>query len=105
MKNIIIDTDPGVDDAIAILLAAKHFHILGITTVHGNAPVDRTTKNVLKILEFSDLTHIPVVCGAEDPLVQPRRHAASIHGKVGWMVLTCLNRQPRYTWTCRRFYH
>jgi inosine-uridine nucleoside N-ribohydrolase len=83
MRNIIIDTDPGIDDAIAILLAAKYFNILGITTVHGNATVDKTTKNALKVLEFSAMTHIPVVRGSEYPLVQPRYTAASIHGETG----------------------
>lgn len=83
MQNIIIDTDPGIDDVMAILLAAKHFNILGITTVHGNTTVDKTTRNALKVLEFSAMTHIPVVRGSEYPLVQSRYTAAAVHGETG----------------------
>ena len=83
MRSIIIDADPGIDDAMAILLAGKHFNILGITTVHGNTTVDKTTRNALKVLEFSAMTHIPVVRGSEFPLVQPRYTAASVHGETG----------------------
>lgn len=81
--KLIIDTDPGHDDALAILLAARHFDILGITTVHGNQTVDRTTQNALKILEFSGLTHIPVVRGSDRPLCQPLRVSSRGHGVTG----------------------
>jgi len=83
VKNIILDTDPGHDDAVAILLAARHLNILGITTVHGNSSLANTTKNALKILEFSGLTHLPVIAGASEPLVQPPSYAASVHGESG----------------------
>jgi len=82
-RALIIDTDPGHDDAMAILLAAKHFEILGLTTTHGNQTVDKTTKNALKILEFSGLTHIPVARGSEHPLIQPLTPHPSGHGESG----------------------
>ncbi len=82
-RKIIIDTDPGHDDALAILLAAKHFDVLGITTVHGNQSVEKTTANALKVLEFSGLTHIPVVRGADRPLIQPIRISSRGHGETG----------------------
>ena len=72
-RKLIIDCDPGHDDAMAILLAARHFDILGITTVNGNSHIDKVTLNALKIVEFSGLTHIPVVQGAALPLIEPLR--------------------------------
>jgi len=53
MKGIIIDCDPGIDDALAIIIAinSKLFNIKGITTVHGNSPVYKTCKNALRLLE------------------------------------------------------
>lgn len=81
--KLIIDTDPGHDDALAILLAAKHFDVLGITTVHGNQTVDKTTANALKILEFSEMTHIPVARGSEYPLIQPLTPHPAGHGESG----------------------
>ena len=56
MRKVIIDCDPGHDDALAILLAAKHLDLLGITSVAGNQTLDKVTINTLKILEFADLT-------------------------------------------------
>lgn len=82
-RKLIIDCDPGHDDAMAILLAARHFDVLGITTVNGNAHIDKVTKNALKIVEFSGLTHIPVVRGAALPLIEPLRKDPTGHGISG----------------------
>jgi inosine-uridine nucleoside N-ribohydrolase len=82
-KRIILDCDPGHDDAIAILLAAKHLDVLGITTVHGNQSLEKVTRNALKVLEFSGLSHIPVIPGMARPLAQEPRHAPEIHGESG----------------------
>ncbi len=83
MRKVIIDCDPGHDDAVAILLAAPHLDVLGITTVHGNQTLDKTTDNALKVLEFSGLTHIPVIRGLDRPLIQSLHHAPHIHGESG----------------------
>lgn len=82
MRQVIIDCDPGHDDALAILLAAAHLDVLGITTVSGNQSLDKVTRNALKVLEFSGLTHIPVIPGCARPLVEPPRHAR-VHGLSG----------------------
>ena len=83
MRKIILDCDPGHDDALAILLAAKHLDVLGITTVGGNQDLDKVTTNALKVVEFADLTHLPVAKGMGHPLIQPPRHAAQVHGETG----------------------
>src|ERR1043166_5495865 len=69
VKKIIIDCDPGVDDAMALVLAMNYpgFEILGITTVFGNAYVDQTTKNALTVVGLSK-KNIPVYKGAAKPL-------------------------------------
>ena len=60
VKKVIIDTDPGVDDAIAILMAlgSPLLHVLGLTTVGGNVPLARVTRNSLALLEYADRTDI-----------------------------------------------
>lgn len=83
MRKVILDCDPGHDDALAILLAARHFDVLGITTVHGNQSLDKVTRNALKVLEFGGLTHIPVIPGCDRPLLQAPRHAPEVHGETG----------------------
>lgn len=69
MRKLIIDTDPGIDDAFAIIAASKHkdFEILGLTTVAGNKGIDLTTSNALKMIEFCGL-NCKVYKGAEDSL-------------------------------------
>jgi inosine-uridine nucleoside N-ribohydrolase len=79
----IVDCDPGHDDAVAILLAARHFDLLGVTTVGGNAPIDNVTTNALKVLELAGLARIPVARGMERPLVRELRTGARIHGASG----------------------
>ncbi|MDR7543115.1 MAG: nucleoside hydrolase [Armatimonadota bacterium] len=80
---VVMDVDTGHDDAFAILLAARHVDLLGITTVSGNAPLANTTANTLKILELGGLTDIPVAAGMDRPLVSPPQHAPAIHGRSG----------------------
>ncbi len=85
MPRIILDTDPGVDDALALLLAltSPEIEIVGITTVAGNAPIDLTTANALRLLEAMDVSTIPVARGAEQPLVRQPAPALHIHGADG----------------------
>ncbi|REK77514.1 nucleoside hydrolase [Paenibacillus paeoniae] len=85
VKKIIIDCDPGHDDAIAILLAGAdpRVDLIGITTVAGNAEVDKTTVNALKVCEIAGLMDTPVAKGASLPLVRKRETAADIHGDSG----------------------
>ncbi|WP_299532771.1 nucleoside hydrolase [Ulvibacterium sp.] len=70
MDKLIIDTDPGVDDSMALqfALASKEFHILGITTVFGNVDIEQTTKNALRILHLAQRADIPVAKGASKPV-------------------------------------
>lgn len=82
-RKIILDVDPGHDDAMAILLAARHLDVLGITTVAGNQTIEKTTINALKVLELAELTHIPVARGSARPLVSEPLHAPIIHGETG----------------------
>lgn len=79
---IVLDCDPGLDDAVAILVAAKHAELLGITTVCGNSSVDNTTRNALHVLEVAGID-VPVHRGASTPLVAPFHDARRIHGVGG----------------------
>lgn len=83
-KNIIIDTDPGIDDAVALVIAMCHEEIdlKLITTVAGNVSADKTTKNALKLVEFLD-KNIPVAKGAVKPLIRELEDASDIHGNSG----------------------
>jgi inosine-uridine nucleoside N-ribohydrolase len=80
---IIIDCDPGHDDVMAILLGGRALDLRGITTVHGNASLEQTTRNARQTIEFADLTHIPVAAGLARPLVRQPRYAPEVHGKTG----------------------
>ena len=84
-KRIIFDTDPGIDDACAILLALASPELLvhGLSTVHGNCSLEQATKNALAVLELGNALHIPVAMGCELPLVQPSRLAPETHGETG----------------------
>ncbi len=83
--KIILDCDPGHDDAVALLLAARHpeIELLAVTTVAGNQAVDKTTRNALKVCALANLRHIPVARGMDRPLVRSIKHAADIHGASG----------------------
>jgi inosine-uridine nucleoside N-ribohydrolase len=82
---IVIDCDPGHDDAIAILLAlaSPEVELRGIVSVAGNQTVDKTTRNALKVLELVGRSDIPVVRGADAPLRRPLRTAPHVHGESG----------------------
>ena len=80
--KIILDCDPGHDDAVAILLAARECEVLAITTVSGNAPLHLTTENALLMCELAGLG-IPVHSGADRPLLVPAAHAPRAHGETG----------------------
>jgi inosine-uridine nucleoside N-ribohydrolase len=82
MTKILIDCDPGHDDAIAILFGARHCELVGITTVHGNATLENTTRNALAICTLAGLD-VPVARGCEAPLIGPATHAGEIHGRTG----------------------
>jgi inosine-uridine nucleoside N-ribohydrolase len=82
---ILLDCDPGHDDAIAILLAlaSPEVELLGVTTVAGNQTLEKTTANALRVLEFVDRGDVPVAAGAERPLVREPYVAAYVHGESG----------------------
>ena len=82
---IILDCDPGHDDAIALLLAlaSPEVELLGVTTVHGNQTLDKTTENALRVLELVGRTDIPVSRGADQPLLRELQVAAHVHGESG----------------------
>jgi purine nucleosidase len=84
MKRLIIDTDPGVDDAHALLLALAHpeVQVEAITTVNGNVDLDLTTANALKILDAAG-KDVPVYRGCDRPLVERPENAAHVHGADG----------------------
>ena len=84
--KLIIDTDPGTDDAVAILIALAYFsdeEILGITTVAGNVKVEIGTNNALRILEHADRNKIPVYEGEKAPLERELLTAEWVHGTDG----------------------
>lgn len=85
MKRIIIDCDPGIDDAQAIMMAYMHpnVKIEAITSVSGNVGVEHTTANVLKILDVLEAEPTPVYRGAITALVQPGENASFVHGEDG----------------------
>ena len=85
IKKIILDCDPGHDDAVAIMLAAAHdsIDILGITCVAGNSTLLNTKNNALKICSLIGRTDIPIYAGAEKPLKYDLVTASHVHGKSG----------------------
>lgn len=86
MKKIIIDTDPGQDDAIAILLALaspEDIEVLGITAVAGNVPLALTEKNARIICELANRRDVRVFAGCDRPLAQRLVTAEHVHGKTG----------------------
>src|SRR5512133_1675775 len=84
-KRIIIDTDPGVDDALAFLLAlaSPEIQLEALTTTQGNVTLEKATYNALSILELAHASHVPVASGSVLPLVQPLRASAFVHGESG----------------------
>jgi purine nucleosidase len=85
-RKIIIDTDPGQDDAVAILAALaapEELEVLGIVAVAGNVGLRQNALNALKVVELSGRTEIPVYAGCEHPLRRPLVTAEHVHGKTG----------------------
>ncbi len=85
-RPILIDTDPGQDDAVALLLALsvpEELEILGITTVAGNVPLELTTRNALMMVELAGRPEVPVYAGCDRPMVRPLVTAEYVHGKSG----------------------
>ena len=84
-RKIIIDTDPGQDDAVAILLAfaSEELEVLGITAVAGNVPLELTQKNARIICELAGRQDVPVFAGCDGPLIHNLVTAEHVHGKTG----------------------
>ncbi|MGB2201458.1 MAG: nucleoside hydrolase [Pseudooceanicola atlanticus] len=85
-RKIIIDTDPGQDDAVAILLALaspEEIEVLGITAVAGNVPLALTAKNARIICELAGKTDVPVFAGCDRPMGRPLVTAEHVHGQTG----------------------
>jgi pyrimidine-specific ribonucleoside hydrolase len=82
---IVIDCDPGHDDAMAILLAlaSPEVELRAVTTVAGNQTLEKTTRNALKVLELAGRSDIPLASGADSPLRRQLRTAADVHGESG----------------------
>ncbi len=85
MPRIILDTDPGIDDALALLLAlsSPEVQLEAVTTVSGNVDVELTTRNALSLLTLAGRTDIPVARGCRYPLVRQPLYAAYVHGQNG----------------------
>ena len=85
-RKIIIDTDPGQDDGVAILLALaspEDFEVLGVVAVGGNVPLARTALNARKIVELSGRTDVPVYAGCARPMMRQPVTAEHVHGDTG----------------------
>ena len=85
MSDIVLDCDPGHDDAIALLLAlaSPELQVLGVTTVAGNQTLEKTTANAIRVLDHVGRADVPVAAGASRPLVRELRVAAHVHGESG----------------------
>jgi inosine-uridine nucleoside N-ribohydrolase len=83
--QVILDCDPGHDDAIALLLAlaSPEIELVGVTTVHGNQTLEKTTDNALRVLALVGREDVPVAMGADRPLVREPRVADHVHGESG----------------------
>jgi purine nucleosidase len=90
VQKIIIDCDPGIDDALALLFAHGHpgLELCGITTVAGNVGLDLTTANALRVREYAGLGDVPVVAGSPRPLLRSVIDARDVHGESGLGAVT-----------------
>ncbi len=84
-RPVILDVDPGHDDAVALMLACGHpgLDLLAVTTVAGNVTIEKSTRNALRVLSLVGCTDVPVGAGAPGPLERPLHTAEDIHGKSG----------------------
>jgi purine nucleosidase len=103
-KRIILDTDPGIDDSLAILLAlaSPEITLEGLSVVHGNSSTAQGTVNALSVLELAKASHIPVYKGCELPLVQPSLLAPETHGEkgIGYAKLSAPQTKPQVQKSC-----
>ena len=85
MTAVVLDCDPGHDDAIALLLAlaSPEIELVGVTTVNGNQTLEKTTDNALRVLALVGRGDVPVAMGADRPLVREPHVAAHVHGESG----------------------
>jgi pyrimidine-specific ribonucleoside hydrolase len=85
VRKVLLDCDPGHDDAIAIMLAVADpsIDLIGVTTVAGNVTLEHTTRNALRVLDMIDRPDIPVAAGRAGPLVRDLSTAAVMHGESG----------------------
>lgn len=90
IQSLIIDCDPGVDDAVALMLAfgSPHLETLAISTVAGNAPLDKTTRNARMLRQIAGRDDVPIHAGADRPLRRKRAGAGEFHGEEGLGFLT-----------------
>src|SRR5262245_5613821 len=84
-RKVLLDCDPGIDDALAIVFACGHpgLDLCGITTVAGNVGLPQTTANALSVLDFVGRPDVPVAAGSAVPLLRPHRDARDAHGESG----------------------
>jgi len=84
-RKVILDCDPGIDDAFAIAFGCGHpaLELCGITTVTGNVGLDKTTRNALAVLEFLGRPDVPVAAGSPAPLLRPFTESHDVHGETG----------------------
>src|SRR5215470_2028604 len=83
MRRIIIDTDPGIDDAVAILLALaalEELEVLGLVAVAGNLPLAQTERKLRQVCELAGRPDLPVYAACSRPLLRPLADASGIHG-------------------------
>ena len=93
-RPVIIDCDPGVDDAVALMLALacpEEIEVLAITTVAGNVPLNVTEFNARRIRSLCQRDDVPVICGQSKPLVRPLTTAENVHGESGLKGMTLPN--------------
>ena len=105
MRRIILDTDPGIDDALALFLAlaSPEVQLEAVTTVSGNVNVQHTTRNALALLELANRPDIPVARGSSQPIVREATYAAFVHGEngLGGLELPEPQTQPIAATRCR----
>jgi purine nucleosidase len=84
-KRLLLDCDPGLDDALALVLAHgdPNLELVAVTTVGGNVALENTTRNALELREYLGFTEVPVASGAAGPLVREAKNAAEVHGAGG----------------------
>jgi purine nucleosidase len=97
VRRIIIDTDPGIDDAIAILLAlaeTEELEVLGIVAVAGNLPLAQTERNARRVCELAGRPEIQVYAGCAQPMLRPLATAEHIHGETDRIGTLAISHRP-----------